>query len=106
MIGADKFVHELRDDRQTLHAYQRYTQGISDIDMWNFDVFLADVIVFACNWHMESGETSPWHLDRDEWTRVLTIIRDGFAIRNEFDVPQPTDEAWQLLKDNFKHLWD
>jgi len=106
VIGADKFINELKDEHQKLHATQRYEIGISDIDMWNFDVFFADVIVHACNWHMSCGETSPWHLQTDEWHRVLTVIRDGFAKRNDFDVPEPPEEAWQLLKDNFKHFWD
>lgn len=105
-LGADRFIDNLTDDRQKLHAYQRYTQGISDIDMWNFDVFLAEAIVFACDWYMQCGETSPFHLETSEWHRVLKIIRGGFAHRNGNDAPEPPVEAWQLLQEHFKHLWD
>lgn len=106
MIGADRFIDKLADEKQALHAYQRYALGVSDVDMWNFDSFLADVIVHGCNWYIDCGSTSPWHLAPDDWKDVLRRIRDGFATRNSDGTPNPPAEAFDLLRDNFKYMWD
>lgn len=106
MIGADKFVMTLKGDQQSLHATQRYARGFSDIDMWNLDGFIADVIVAGCEWHLAHAHATPWHFEKGEWHSVLARIRDGFARKNEdTGAPDPTDEAWELLRENFKFLW-
>lgn len=111
MIGADRFVADLEPHRQSMHATQRYTQGFSDIDMWNFDTFLSDVIVAGCNWMIERETSSdfftvPVTLDRGEdWVAILTEIRDGFADRSE-DFADPPDSAWALLQKYFRCMWD
>lgn len=89
---------------QTRHATQRYLRGLSDIDMWNFDRFLADVIVAGCDWYIENGKTSPWHLPEDQWKTILWEIRDGFASGSV--EPNPPLSAWEALRDNFKYFWD
>lgn len=106
MIGADRFIHNLTDDKQKQHAYQRYAIGISDIDMWNFDTFLADVMVKACDWFIECGSTSPWHLETDQWHDILRSIRDGFSIRNSDGSPNPPPEVFDLMRDNYRYFWD
>ena len=107
MIGADKFVDTLHVDTQKVHATQRYQRGISDIDMWNLDSLIADVVVFGCDWMMANAHSTPWHLEQGQWHAILAQIRDGFSCRDDDSGGvNPPDEAWQLLKDNFKYMWD
>jgi hypothetical protein len=109
MIGADRFVHKLMDARQAQHATQRYTRGYSDIDMWNFDVFLADLIVAGCTWFLSNAPHTqgPASMDRSQWLDELMVIRTAFASRDVFGgMVEPTDEAWALLKRHFGNFWD
>lgn len=106
MIGADRFMDNKDDAIVKKHATQRYQRGFSDIDMWNFDVFLADVIVVGCQYHIDQGSTSPWHLDYEKWKDILITIRDSFASRDESGAPAPSKEAWRLLRKHFQYLWD
>lgn len=106
MIGADRFIDNKDDAVQKKHATQRYARGFSDVDMWNFDVFLADVIVFGCQYHIDRARTAPWHMDHDEWLGVLIKIRDSFASRDYSGAPAPSKEAWRLLRKHFQYLWD
>lgn len=106
MIGADKFINDAKPDIQARHATQRYLNGVSDVDMWNLDCLIADVIVAGCNWYLENGQTAPWHLPKDEWDEILVTIRDGFAVRNECGAPEPPEPAWECLKHNFRFFWD
>lgn len=107
MIGADNFVNDLEPHRQSLHATQRYQQGFSDIDMWNFDYFLADVIVAGCNWMIAEGKGTPVVLDSGEdWNAILKEIRDGFSHRDDTSELNPPKRAWKLLRKYFKYMWD
>lgn len=106
MIGADKFVSDLDDARQTLHATQRYQRGFSDVDMWNFDVLLSDLVVEGCNWMIKHGQTSPWKLGTEEWHAILEEIRAGFVSRDDNGAPNPPKEAWRLLRKHFQFMWD
>lgn len=106
MLGADRFVAQLSVDQQKVHATERYSKGISEIDMWNFDSYLADVIVAGCEWHLARGNTSPWHLEVSQWQAILTEIRDGFAERDALGIPNPPKSAWKALRRNFKYFWD
>ena len=109
LIGADKFVNDLEPDRQALHATQRYQRGFSDIDMWNFDGYLADVIVAGCNWMIDRESSGNFTLppmldDGKDWVAILTEIRDGFTAAEDF--PDPPDSAWLLLQKYFRYMWD
>ena len=107
MIGADRFIDKLDAPLQAKHAMQRYGEGISEIDMWNFDSFLADVIVAGCNWYIDNALTTPWSLDKEEWDAILVEIRDGFASRDAAGLLKPpSKKVWKLLRDNFQHFWD
>lgn len=106
MIGADKFINDLDDASQKLHATQRYQRGYSDIDMWNFDVLFADLIVEGCNWMIKHGATSPWKLDPVEWHDILMEIRAGFISRDGNGAPNPSKETWRLLRKHFRYMWD
>lgn len=105
-IGADSFIAELDDEQQTKHVTERYVRGFSDLDMWNFDSFLASVVVAGCEWHIRNAKTTPAHLDREEWVDILTEIRDGFTCRGEEFAPDPPKRAWKLLRKHFMLLWD
>jgi len=105
MIGADSFIHTLNPERQTLHATQRYQQGWSDIDMWNGDLFIADVIVAVCRWkRSDKAKSFPTEMTLDEWHMVLKTIEAGFSRCSDEVVPPP--EAWNLLQTYFRNLWD
>lgn len=107
MIGADRFVDNLSPDSQKTHATQRYQRGYSEIDMWNGDTLIADVIVAVCDWHIAYGNTSPWHLEKSKWNDILQEIRDGFSARAEDGgVAYPPKSAWKLLSKHFCQLWD
>lgn len=106
MIGADSFIDGLKPEQQSLHVEQRYARGVSDIDMWNFDVFLADVIVAGCDWYIENARSTPWNIEKGEWDAALREIRDGFASRTSSDAPDPPKRAWKLLRKHFKYFWD
>ncbi len=108
MLGADRFINskDLTEGQKKQHATQRYANGISTIDMWNFDIFLADVIVAGCDRMIAEGCTSPWKLPDGEWHAILKEIRDGFDSRNENGAPNPKKRHWKLLRDNFQYMWD
>lgn len=106
MLGADRFIDHLTAAQQTAHVTQRYRRGISDIDMWNFDTFLADVIVAGCDWMIANGNTSPWKLADEEWHDILAEIREGFSRRGDDGAPKPPKKAWRLLRDNYRFFWD
>ena len=106
LIGADRFVDDLEPLQQATHATQRYQRGYSDIDMWNFDGFLADVIVAGCNWMINEAMTTPTVIDDEEdWHAILVEIRDGFSSRQD-NAPTPPDSAWELLRKYFNYMWD
>jgi len=105
MIGADKFVSVLKPERQTLHATQRYQQGWSDVDMWNGDRFIADVIVAVCRWKRSDKAMSfPADMELEEWHTVLQTIEDGFTEKP--GEVTPSQQSWILLQTYFRNLWD
>lgn len=107
MIGGDNFVGNLDPQTQSVHATQRYQRGFSDIDMWNFDCFLADAIAAGCDWMIRNGAGTPAILDNGEdWHAILAEIRDGFAFRDKYTEPNPPKEAWKLLRKYFNYMWD
>ena len=106
VIGADRFVDHLDPEQAKKHATQRYQRGYSDIDMWNFDTFLADVIVVGCQSHIHGSIACPSHMTREEWRQTLIDIRNGFLRRDSNGAPNPPKAAWKLLRKNFKYLWD
>ena len=108
MIGGDRFVNELSPDLQVMHVEQRYARGFSDIDMWNFDSFLADVIVAGCEWMIRNGNGVPTVLDDgSQWQEILEEIKQGFT-RGGGDDPfaDPPEMAWKLLRTYFSYMWD
>lgn len=106
MIGADRFIDHLDDATAKKHVTQRYLHGISDIDMWNFDRFFADVIVAGCDWHLIHAQTSPWHLEESEWHAILSEIRIGFSRVDSSGAPNPPKRAWKLLRKHYRNFWD
>lgn len=107
MIGADRFIGYLDADRQTLHATQRYQRGYSDIDLWNLDTFIADIIVAGCDWYLagKSVTTGPSTMSIAQWHNCLKTVRDGFA-RDIRGGVSPPAEAWATLRQIFGMLWD
>lgn len=106
MIGADRFIGNKDETLVKKHVAQRYERGFSDLDMWNFDVFLADVIIVGCQYQIDRALTVPGHLEYEEWKDILITIRDSFASRDDVGAPHPSKKAWKLLRKNFQYLWD
>ncbi|WPH57799.1 hypothetical protein [Mycobacterium phage WXIN] len=128
MIGADNWIlksgwrpltkYWRRDIRKmpwryTKHKYQRLTRGFSDADMWNADGYLADIISATAYWHFVHNKGIPMqyvalHGDNadEEWRSALLDLYEGF--RNEGDDIDwhPSAEAFDLLRETFRDLWD
>lgn len=91
------------------HWYQRARRGYSVFDMWNAEIYLADVIAGSAEWFFYHGNSVPNNLSEDDWNDVLLAIRDGFAdfaARDDFDSPDVPDLAWMLFQKYFRSLWD
>lgn len=104
MIGADWFIDKVKPELQAKHATQRYLHGISDVDMWDFDGFIADSIVHGCQWMIDHGHSHPHHLTVEQWHDVLGRIKTGFNRARLGG--QVSDEAWVLLREHFRYFWD
>lgn len=92
--------------RVTMHVYQRLARGYTDFDMWNGNMFLADLIAATANWHFTHSMYAACGVDREQWLHDLLVIRDGFEARDEAGFLAVPDEAWHLLKEHFYGLWD
>jgi hypothetical protein len=91
--------------RVTMHVYQRLTRVFSDADMWNANLFLADVIAGTADWHFRHNRGFPADITNEEWLDILSGIRDGFTQDDDVDwVPAPW--AWDLFRARFNDLWD
>ena len=106
MIGADRFVANLDSATAKKHATQRYQYGISEVDIWNLDTFIADAIAAGCQAYIDKPVSCPSHLTREEWRQRLVEIRNGFLRRDSNGAPNPPKRTWKLLRKNFKYLWD
>lgn len=120
VIGADRWIY--RNDyplswawfkylpaylaRIVKHLWQRMTRGFSDFDMWNGNMFLAEMISGTAYWHFAHSMRSFCGVDREEWLDDLLVIVDGFDARDEGGFLAVPDVAWDLLKEHFYGLWD
>lgn len=117
-----------RYDRRKLAKWksQRLRQGFADIDAWNFDIHLLEVIslglrTLAENTHTYPGnEEFPTYKDWTEWLRgmaqksedIMHLICDSTATtRAELEADaekcnQLLNELFEGLRRNFLHLWD
>jgi polyhydroxyalkanoate synthase subunit PhaC len=62
-----------------------------------FDVYLLD-------WGIPGDEDED--MSFEQWQRELTMIAEGFRVRNEHDDLQVPEETWQKFQKYFHSLWD
>jgi hypothetical protein len=100
--------------RYVVHKWQRLTRGYSDMDMWNADGFLADLISATAYWHFAHShgfgglyvERYGWEQGRQRWLEDLLEIYEGFRRGDDDADRHPPDMAWDLLREMFPSLWD
>ena len=100
------------------HYYQRARYGVSREDVWSFDTYLAEAIVYGIRelrrvQHGYPAEMSSY----EEWDAILAEMEEGFELIADWDWPYDPDEvlveanrakcqrALDLLHQYFHHLW-
>ncbi len=102
------------------HRYQRAKRGYSNQDCWDFDSYLARVIVGGID-ELLKGSGYPTHINsREEWEAILKEMQEGFGLIADrdwefdagFDSPEweaaraKVNRAKKLLVEYFENLWD
>ena len=79
--------------RRRKYARQRVRWGFSEYDVWDFDVYFADlmkdIFAFLAKRHM----SHPYDVSHTEWQQTLIEISECFAQYNR-ELPSPAYEAW------------
>ena len=101
------------------HREQRANEGMSWYDWINFDQFLAQIIVNACDRFLVDGHGFPASLNNmSEWKAILREMRDGFQAhleisdfnfkgREEHDALQAKyKRAMELFAIYHPNMWD
>lgn len=109
------------------HKYERIHNGFSIVDWWNFDSYIAGVMVEGLKMFKTNGTGVPAEFGTDitetgldEWHSVLDEIIDGFEAYLEIqdhlgyddylefynEAKKKLDNSFELLKTYFQHLWD
>ena len=61
-------------------SYQRIMYGVSDQDLWSFDIFLAHIIIRGLE-KIKKDQAYPGYLQSyDQWVAILTEIQFAFAL--------------------------
>lgn len=88
------------------HWIERAMRGYSTFDMYDGSSYMADVIAGSAYWLFVNAHGHPDRMTHEEWLDILLEIRDGFSTRDEHDNLQIPERAWELLRENFKSIWD
>lgn len=93
-------------------AQQRAARGWANSDTWRLDLYLAQVITGSID-HLRSLKTGhPSNITFEEWQDILARIADGFRPLDNTDpgddatMKAKRDEAFRLLAEWFRDLWD
>jgi hypothetical protein len=103
------------------HERERVESGVSFFDWINFNEYLSHIIVEGMNRFIEKTNTHPATLTPEEWTEVLTTIRDGFQAHLDFErnieykggyvehykvMKEKRDAAFTLMVHYYDSIWD
>lgn len=99
--------------------FQRGWRGYSDNDVWNFDSYLAKVISKGCKQLAKEKHGYPSDLTPEKWEEILNEIsknfeeyikiielEEGYETISQEEFSKKLDKMFDLLKNNFGHLWD
>lgn len=109
------------------HRHERIHNGFSIVDWWNFDSYIAAIMIDGLKKFKEDGTGVPAEFGTDvtdtgleEWHAVLDKIIDGFKAYLEIndhlgyddylefydEAKKKLDNSFELLKTYFQYLWD
>ena len=90
--------------------YHRATRGWSEVDAWNADLYLAEVIAGMCRWLADNSHGYPQNETPESWRQKLLAIADGFTAPDDIcewdEWDGPPAATWEALRAAFPHLWD
>lgn len=90
------------------HYYERMRYGVSFMDAWNLDSYLATVIARGSRQLSENAVGYPPHLTPESWAAILEDLAGQFEAYSDevFDAPPDLERGFELLKIHFRDLWD
>ena len=116
-LKKEKLASGKKDDRRKRWIKQRTKRGYSDLDVWSFDNFLAQVIAGGVRQIGRFGGY-PMGVEEQRWRDTLDFIADQFewyakeqfSFSEDFrdkinDAEGDFHKAWILLEQNFGGLW-
>jgi hypothetical protein len=92
--------------REIISLWQRAFRGYSDCDLWNMDLYVAELISKMAHQLADTTYGYPPDLTPAEWRKILHTIGDGFYPNEDFLGWQPSVGVWDLLRERFRFLWD
>lgn len=93
--------------RQFRWNRQRINRGFSDLDWWNLNDFVAEVVAEGCKKLRENGNGYPIDLDVETWHDILKKIEKGFrAYLALNDLGYDSKEEAEELEKKFKEGGD
>lgn len=93
--------------RKVRWARQRVTRGYSDLDSWNLNSFLSEVIASVTKDMRENGHGYPYSLTVDEWNQILTKIEAGFRAASQlYELDYTTADEAAALEATFREGMD
>lgn len=114
---------ELRWRLRVLHnAFERARKGVGTIDLWDYNVFLASNVSYACRWMVENGHLYPgedqgftpelWHYhlesiaeDLEHYVQIHN--QDNFAsFENYAEAVRRANKALMRFASTFDHMVD
>jgi len=92
---------------------QRGRKGYSDRDLWEFDCYLAEIVLNGLQELKEKGLSSypPEFVSKEEWVDILDTIIEGFREKLKacncytYDF-EKLNKALELFAKYFNCLWD
>ena len=99
----------------TIAFFQRGKRGYADKDVWNFDYYLAKVILGGLKLLKETHSGYPTKLTDEKWDKILTEMIEGFENRINVESYEEylikngenkLNKSLQLFAKHFGSLWD
>ena len=91
------------------HFYERARYGVSYLDVWNLDNYLAQVIARGTSQLADNAHGYPPHLTPESWSAILRDLAGYFQRYHDAsfdDKHVDMERGFELLKIHFPALWD